>query len=84
MKLIMGPELDYQKMWLTKVDNRYNDSRILSIAYYLQWQATEHISLTNSLGIGGYIERFYYKNEEEPEFFRGIGGLIKLQCSYTF
>lgn len=83
-KLQFGPELDVEKMWLTKVDNRYSDARIVSIAYFLQWQITQHVYLTNSIGIGGYVERLYIVNEEEPEYFRGIGGLIKLQCGYRF
>lgn len=80
----MGPELDFQKMWLNKVDNRYSDSKILSLGYFLQWHITPRISLINTIGTGGYVERFYYKRQEDPEFFRGVGGLIKLQCAYTF
>jgi hypothetical protein len=83
-RLVMGPEIDFQKMWLNKVDNRYSDSRILSLAYFMKWSITEKVSLSNSIGTGGYIERFYLVNEKEPDTFRGIGGLIKLQCAYTF
>ena len=82
--LSFGPELDIQKMWFSKVGNRYNDSRTVSIAYFMRWNINEHFALSNSLGIGGYVERFYYQHEEKPEKFKGVGGLIKLNLFYTF
>ena len=64
MRFSMGPELDYQKMWLSKVGNRYNDSRILSVGYFLRWQINQQFALINTIGTGGYIERFYASMKE--------------------
>jgi hypothetical protein len=83
-KLVMGPEVDFQKMWLTKVGTKYNDSRIVSLAYFLSWNISDHVVLTNSIGTGGYIERFHLAHNGGIEHFKGVGGLIKLQCEYRF
>ena len=64
--------------------NQLNSIHEIHFVYGLEYFLTDHWSIGNTLGAGGYIERLIDPFDERVDVIRGYSGEVRFYCGYHF